>query len=181
MAARRLIALMIVLLGISTALAILAPRDSNDPTPTTAEAPHKGQPASSGGHEQGFTSEEPAGDPGEKHVHLKISNAPPPTIHVLPGQQLILNISGSFGDDVEIPGFGLVETVTPFAPAVFDFNADETGTFGVDTVESHRHVARIVVGAVPPNPKPKPKRGSGSSGSGSHGVKGRVPVSPKPQ
>lgn len=186
MAARRLIIVMVVLLGISTVAAAVAPRSGNDSGSDPAN-PRPGTPARGAGG--GSTGYAPLGESGVERVHVRISNAATRTIFVAPGDELVLTVSGSFGDDIEIPGLGLVETMTENAPAVFDILVDEAGTFGVRAVEADRLVATIEVSEVPRKPGPhaapqKPEgkgRPSGAAGGVPHDVQGSVPAGPEAQ
>jgi hypothetical protein len=152
MAARRLVIVMLVLLAVSTLAAALVPAPESDQgaeeTTGRGSAPPRGGPADGSA---------PA-VPGRRAVvsRIRISNRRPPTIALRPGDQLTLQVSASFGDDVTIPAFGLTETMTPLAPASFDLIVDRAGTFAVRTVETVRLVGRIK--ATTPKPKPPPKR-----------------------
>ena len=84
---------------------------------------------------------------------IRISNRQPPTIVLRPGDQLQLAVSGSFGDEITIPGFGLTETMTRFAPASFDLIVDRAGRFPIRAIGADRLVGRIKAA------EPKPKRG----------------------
>lgn len=153
MAARRLIIVMVVLLAISTLAAAFIPTTPKNPaggTTATDGNPRQGRGPVSGGNQ---LSEAPLGGHGLVNARVRISNAPAKVIAVRPGDQLVLEVAGSFGDDVEIPGLGMVETMSNYSPAVFDIYADEAGTFGVRTVETNLLVAKIVVSAVPPKLK----------------------------
>jgi len=189
MAARRLVVVMVVLLGISTAAAALAPRSSNDDPPPPApggQGPKQNDPL-----RKGATGYGPLAKPGVERVHVRISNAAPRTIVVRPGDELILAVSGAFGDDIEIPGLGLVETMTVNAPAVFDILADETGAFPVRAADANRLVATIDVTTKPPKARParnQAKRRQGShagpsksASGGAHHFKRSLPAGPKPQ
>ena len=162
MAARRLIIIMVVLLGISTIAAAFAPvREEEKPaTPPRTERP---QPDDDGGEGSDI-----------KRVKVRVNNRPSPTIRVEPGQELILSISSRFGDDVEIPALGLVETMSPLAPAVFDLYLDEPTAFGISTVGSERLVAKVVV-------SDEPATSAGAAGGGAQRVERGVPAGPDPQ
>ncbi len=176
MAARRLVIVMIVLLAVSTLAAAFIPapkKDKGAGTTTTQQNPQR-HPAS--GSEE---NPEPPAAPGLVNARVHISNEPPKEILVPPGDQLVLEVSGSFGDDVEVPELGIVETMSPFAPAVFDLVATDEGTFGVRTVETNLLVARIVVQALPKPAVNVPVKGSSTVASaGSHGVKRGVAAGP---
>jgi hypothetical protein len=152
-AARRLVIVMVVLLGLSTLATALVPApDRRDEPATTAEGP-TGEKRDTG--RSGY-----APLPGRVvQGHLAISNEPQPDIQVRPGDQLKLMVSGPVGDDVEIPAFGLTETLSPQAAARFDILVDRPGAFEVRAVEADRLIGRIVSCAAR-----SPARGDGSRG-----------------
>lgn len=165
MAARRLIVVMLVLLGISTAIAILAP----DPAQRTAESGGTEQPADPGPEAtagpsgtsgpKGVTGESAPGTQGkgagksaEKAGSDTISavvalgrNDQPETICIRPGSRLVLTVRTDFPVDVSLPSFGRVSPATQFAPAVFDLLLpDESGSYKVETLEGGRRIATIL-------------------------------------
>lgn len=172
MAARRLVIVMLVLLAISTLAAAFiptTPEDSGNDTTPTATNP---QPGKDSGDGSDLIDATPPPGKGLVDAKVRISNAPPKTIAIQPGEELVLEVSGMFGDDVEIPGLGLVETMGSYSPAVFDIYADETGTFDVRTVETDLLVARIVVSAIPPKPELPGRTGKGDGAAAGQGAAG---------
>jgi hypothetical protein len=129
---------MLVLLVISTlAAAFLPTPHKNQATPVQKR---KRQPNPSG-HPPRPT------DTGLLLVsRMLVSNRPPKTVRIERGDELRLEVSAPFGDDVEIPALGLTGAVTPFAPAQFDLLASKIGTFGVRTVNSGRLAGQLLVG-----------------------------------
>jgi hypothetical protein len=141
MAARRLVIVMLVLLGLSTLVAALVPgpdRSTPAGTGTIDTRPRAGSPGTAGSA------------PGGRLVQrlLRISTRPA-TVAVRPGDQLRLAVGGSYGDEITIPAFGLTETMTPYAPARFDLIVPEVGSFPILAGESGRLIGRIRSRAAP--------------------------------
>ncbi len=136
MAARRLVVVMLVLLAISTLATVLLPRPDHRVTPattTTREPPVDVSP--------------PRAATGLLLVaRMQISGGQPKTVRIERGDELRLEVEAPFGADVEIPGFGLTEPVTPFAAASFDLLATATGRFPVRIVDPQRLVGQVLVG-----------------------------------
>ena len=111
MAARRLILVMLVLLGLSTLVAAIVPApERSGEGPGTATGPAGGpRPARPS---QGV----PSGGGGLVKARIEISHRAPEVVRVKPGQRLVLLVGGQVGDDISIPEFGLTETMTPSAP-----------------------------------------------------------------
>jgi hypothetical protein len=139
-AARRLVIVMLVLLGISTLAAALLPPPKRR-SATTAEQPKAK-------HDRGRKGNAPRGTKGGMLLvaRMRISNQPPKSVRIEQGDELRLDVVAPFGDDIEIPGFGLTAAVTPFAPAEFDLFAARIGTFPVRAVDSGRLAGRLLVG-----------------------------------
>jgi hypothetical protein len=130
MAARRLVALMLVLLAVSTlAAALTAPAPEREPR-TTEDA---GEPRSrnrSGRLIEGA---------------LDASSRRPDTVEVQSGDQLALTVRSPIPGQVEIPAFGLLEDVAPRAPARFDLLLERPGRFEVRLAGRGRLIGAIVV------------------------------------
>jgi hypothetical protein len=134
MAARRLLIVMLVLLGISILGGTLLPTQrARDRTTTATE-----------------TTEEPivrdTVPPGK--LLRRTIEVPAPVQKAIPvnvGDQLLLLVASKKHDEVEIPKLGLVDAVDPFAPARFDILAVEAGSFPIRLVAADRRVGRIVV------------------------------------
>ena len=139
MAARRLLIVMLILLGLSTlAAALVPPRTTDDDgttetsTEATASIPTNTTP--SGLYSPGVVVV-------KKGVAVLFANA---------GDQIELAVCSDEPDQVEVPSFGLVDTVARNKPALFDLLFEEEGTYGVQLVDADRVVARFKVG--PPKP-----------------------------
>lgn len=140
MAARRLVIVMLVLLAVSTLAAALVPTpESDDPRPVATDTATSGQ-----GPEPDAGA---AGSPEGRLVARRIrvgEGEKPRSVEVRSGDQLLLLVSGRLADDIAIPAFGLVETMTPFSPARFDLIVDRTGRFPIRAERAARVVGRIV-------------------------------------
>lgn len=144
MAARRLLIVMLILLGISSVLAIALPKpDRSDPTPdepavtgssgatgttgasgtTGAAGPGLaagGKPATGGGTAGKRPGRGTTG-PGEtRHETVQLETRKPVEINANPGSRLVLTVKSREGSLVEIEGLGLTGFADPYAPAVFD-------------------------------------------------------------
>jgi len=142
MAARRLIIVMLVLLGISTAVAIITPVPEEDAaeervTGTTGETGSTGT--------TGETAPEEA-EPAESNlVEATVkSGEEPKTVKASPGDRLVLQVDPGRASDVEVTGLGLTGTTTPYAPAYFDVRLpSKPGTYEVVDVDSEKELAVI--------------------------------------
>lgn len=133
MAARRLIAVMLVLLFLSSLAAALAPPveepAEEGSTPTTSE-PARPEPADDG---KVLRERLDAGAKGE------------PTIEATVGDQLQLRVSGDRVATIELGGIGASDDVGPEAPASFDVLLNRAGTFPVRILESGERIGAISV------------------------------------
>ena len=133
MAARRLMIVMVVLLGMSALAAALAPRpqggDESTTTTTTAKREHR----------------EPTGGQLIERT-IDAQSKRPQTITVPVGDQLSLRVKSSRPGEVEIPDLGLLENVTPVDPARFDVLASSKGRHELRLVGSERPVGLLEFG-----------------------------------
>jgi len=141
MAARRLLIVMLLLLGISSLGAWLIPSQRLErarTTTTTESAPPDDLPRG-----------------GLVTATIRVGGRKLPVVEMRLGQQLILRVRADLRDDVEVPGLGLVEAVDPVTPARFDLLPTEPGRYPVRLVQGNRTVARIDVAAAhkPPSAK----------------------------
>jgi hypothetical protein len=139
MAARRLLIVMLVLLGISTLAAALVPQHSlrspNTRTATTTTTPTAtAAPA--------LPTRYKLLVPGKKGF---------PVIPVHVGDQFTVLARSRFPTQLSIPSFGLVGFAAPNAPAIFNLLPESPGRFGVVFEPSGKVVARIC--AFPRNAK----------------------------
>jgi hypothetical protein len=133
LAARRLLILMLAVLGVSTlAAALLAPPPEREQTETTTEeSPPTGSSSKGGGR--------------LIEAQASVSTRRPEKFELRPGDQLSLTVRSRAGGQVEIPAFGLIEDVGPSDPARFDLLAERPGEFEVRLVDRKRVLGRIVV------------------------------------
>ena len=137
MAARRLLIVMLVLLGVSTLAAALV---GNRPL---GEEGTDSTIASETETETIPTDTVPEG-PLLKPLAIDVGGK----VQVIPlevGEQLTLIVRSKRTDQLEIPALGLLEPVAPNAPARFDILARAPGNYGMRFVEADRLVARIEV------------------------------------
>ncbi len=135
MAARRLLIILMILLGISTVAAILAPprpeeNEGSDTGTTSTKAATTAQPGSGG---KLLRATIDAGDPQTEVVPLST------------GDELELQVRSKRPDQVEIPALGLVEPVSRDAPALFDLLLEDPGDYEVVLVEADRLAGRLEV------------------------------------
>jgi hypothetical protein len=142
-AARRLLILMLVLLGVSTIAAALVPVDRNagdEQTTNTTTA----------------TRQRPTGELVPKSIDANAEE--PKTIRVHVGDQLQLRVkSPKRPDEVEIPALDELDDVDPDADAHFDLLLFDAGTYQVRLVDAQRKIGEIVVRSRQP---PKDSNGS---------------------
>jgi hypothetical protein len=135
MAARRLMIVMLVLLGISLITATLVPvpdREGTDTTTTTSSAEGITAPRErEGSRLLQRTIREGAGKAEEVRVEV--------------GDQLRLTVRARHPDEVELAGLGELAYVDPYAPAVFDLRAFEPGSHAVRLLEADRVIGRVVI------------------------------------
>lgn len=133
MAARRLLIIMLVLLGISSVLAVVV-REPRPGDPKTGETSVTGTEGNTGtGAATGPSSEDTgrstsrnereSGPDGEHAVSARtvvMGGRQPERIRVKAGSRLIVTVKSDRGSEVEINGLGLAGFADPFAPAYFD-------------------------------------------------------------
>jgi hypothetical protein len=148
MAARRLLIVMLVLLGLSTLAAALVPqhaihRDTTTGTTTTQPPPTTTQAAPSASYIP----------PTKITVGDKKFPVVSP-VHV--GQQLTLLVASRVPTQLQIKEFGQVSFAAPNAPARFELLPTTPGNFGIQFLPSGKAAAQIRV--VAPGVKKKPKK-----------------------
>ncbi len=136
MAARRLLIVMLILLGLSTLAAALIPPRSQvgDRTRTTTTSTETTTPDTL-----------PRGQ--LLRARIKIGGRRLPVVPIELGDELRLEVGCDCRDQVEIPGLGLVEPVEPLTPAFFDLLPPDPGDYGIRLVGRDRAVARVQVTA----------------------------------
>jgi hypothetical protein len=152
MVARRLLILLLVLLGISTLAAALAPvKSPNDAktteTTTTATTPAAPPPKSAGLFKYTIDADS---------KKLKV-------VELYVGEELQLTVTSHLLDQISIPELGEVEPVSPDAAAKFDLLLDEAGDYAVRLVDENRLVGRLQVN---PGARPEKDRGKANAHRG---------------
>jgi hypothetical protein len=163
MAARRLVIIMLVLLGVAAGLAALAPdRESGEDTVGSSETETTTETEAAAAEPSGDT--ETASGPQTEGPQvpltfdIKVGGKKLPVVPVEPGEPFSLVVRSQAADQVEIPRLGLIDAVGPGAPARFELLAEAEGDLGVRLVNAERLVARIEV-------RSEAREGSGRPGS----------------
>ena len=143
-AARRLIAILLVLLFLTSLATALAPvqnasksvSSSTSSTQTTAEAPR--------------SDTEPGLDPpsGNRLIDQTIvaSASHPEVVRARVGDQLRLTVTSDRSGTIELAGLGSAEDIGTEQPADFDVILRDEGSFPVQFLGEDREFARIKVG-----------------------------------
>lgn len=144
MAARKLIVALVVLLAISTALAVLASdiEESREGSREDSEAANSTSAFDS--TDPGWRSPAPRNDGRviEREIEAQL---PMEVIKVRVGDRLILEVKGSVATGVFIPELGRYEFLDPVAPARFDLLVSEPGELEVRTSDHGAPIAVIHV------------------------------------
>jgi hypothetical protein len=150
MAARRLLIVMLILLGLSTLAAALVPTRPNEDEGTGSTIASEATES-----ESSAADTVPPGKP--LGLTIRVGKGPVKVVPIHVGDQLTLIVRSTRADQLEIPSLGLLETVAPGLPARFEVFARAKGSLGIRYVDADRLVARI---QVQPPKKPKPKAGA---------------------
>jgi hypothetical protein len=136
MAARRLLIVMLILLGLSTLAAALVPQHAlrgGTTSDTTTTQPTTTAP----------TETSPAFVPSTK---ITVGGKKFPIVSPVPvGEQLVLLVRSHLPTQLEIPEFGQVGFATPEAPARFELLPTVPGTFGILFAPAGKVAAQIRV------------------------------------
>jgi len=146
---------MLVLLGISSVIAIVVPEPNRDDPPaeqsatgatgatggtgsegTTGEAGATGQTGATGTTgatgATGKNDQAPTAVPGVVNRTVSLDSKRPERIKAKTGSRMVLTVESRTGSEVEVEGLGLAGFADPYAPAVFDIVfPGEPGTFKV--------------------------------------------------
>ena len=149
MAPRRLILAMVLLLALSTVIAVLAP----DPREQTTERPERTAPergttgeAEPRSPQRGETEAAPAERPEVVAEASVRAGGRPERVAAGPGQRLILEGTSGEALEIAIPKLGLTATVDRWAPAVFDILLPERReSLEVVPLSGGKTIARIQV------------------------------------
>jgi hypothetical protein len=164
MAARRLLIVMLVLLGLSTLAAALVPQRTLRESGTTGTTTSQPTTTSAG------TPPNPA---FQRPTKITVGGKKFPVvspIHV--GDQLSLLVRSRIPGEIEIPEFGLFGFASPDTPARFELLPQTPGKFGIVFVATGEPAAQIVV--VAPSAKKKGKGKKKGSKSRARGGSGRA-------
>jgi hypothetical protein len=155
MAARRLLIVMLVLLGLSTLAAALVPQrtlNEGDTTGTTTTQP---------------TTTAPTAVPNPAFLRptkITVGGKKFPVVSPIPvGDRLRLVVRSRFPAEIAIPEFGLLAFASPDAPARFELLPDTPGTFGILFAASDKPAGQIRVVA-PAASEPGGKKGGKEQG-----------------
>jgi hypothetical protein len=124
MAARRLLIVMLVLLGLSTLAAALVPQRTLNEGGTTATTTTQ-------------TTTTAVPNPSfRRPIKITVGKSAAgkklfPQVRAQVGDQFTLLVRSSFPTQIAIPEFGLIGFGTPDTPARFELLADTPGTFGI--------------------------------------------------
>ncbi len=160
MAARRVLIVLVVLLGLSTLAAALVPQRSLRGGGTTGTTTTQS------------TTTAPAATPNPAFLRptkITVGGKKFPVVSpITVGDQLRLLVRSLVPAEIAIPEFGLVAFASPDAPARFELLPDTPGTFGILFAASGKPAGQIEVVAPSAKPsgkkggKPKTKKGSSS-------------------
>lgn len=155
MAARRLLIVMLIMLGVLTLATALAPQRGDD-AKTPAEISTQPKARAPGQERQGVLLKVTidANDAAARKVPRQVTA----------GDQLQLQVTSKQPDQVEIPAFGQIQPVTRDTPAYFDLLLDKPGLYEVKLVDAGRLAGVIEVNPAAP---PGSDRGKGRSRHGS--------------
>jgi hypothetical protein len=136
MAARRLLIVMLVLLGVSTLAAALVPQRTLNEAGTTGTTTT-----------QPTTPTAPVPSPAFlRPTKITVGGKKFPVVSPIKvGDQLSLLVRSRFPAEIEIPEFGLVGFASPNAPARFELLPDSPGTFGILFAASGKPAGQIEV------------------------------------
>lgn len=126
-----------VLLAISTAVAIIAPQPAQRVATPVATDPQPPPPQEAGWPEANLST--------RLHSVVGDEDGKPKRIAALIGDQLRLEITGDSGRVIAIPDLGLVATQSRTAPASFDILLTRAGNFPVFDAGNGEQLARIEV------------------------------------
>jgi hypothetical protein len=160
MAARRLLIVMLVLLGLSTLAAALVPQRTLNEGSTTGTTTTQS------------TTTAPTAVPNPAFLRptkITVGGKKFPVVSPIPvGDQLRLVVRSRFPAEIEIPEFGLLGFASPDAPARFELLPDTPGTFGILFAASDKPAGQIKVVAPPAS-----NSGGGKDGKGKGGKKAK--------
>ena len=148
MAARRLLIVMLILLGLSTlAAALLPPQALREDTTGTTSSTEVTETTPTDTVPRGEELPQQRIKVGGRRI--PVVSCPPPLRRagrctpIEPGDQLSLVVSSRKADELEMPAFGLVDSVGPNEPARFEILVTSPGSYKIRFVSTGRIAARI--------------------------------------
>lgn len=137
MAARRLLIIMLILLGISSVIAIALPKPDREDSPpqepvVTGTSGATGATGSTGDAGTPEEKVEPGDAVATAEAKVDLDAKKPAEIKAKPGTRIIVSVTSEKGSEVEITGLGRTGFADQYAPAVFDLILpSEPGQFQV--------------------------------------------------
>jgi hypothetical protein len=156
-AARRLLIIMLVLLGLSTLAAALVPQRNLNEGETTGGTTTQTGPT---------VTTTPAPEIVPPVAEISVGGRKFPVVPVSVGDQFTLLVFSRRPREIAIPEFGLVGFATPETPARFELLMETAGTFGIVFTGSGKAAGRIEV-SDPSAKKKRKARPRAPAGSGS--------------
>jgi hypothetical protein len=150
MAARRLLILMLILLGVSTLAAALVPTPGGDDGESEeTERESTGAIGAETRPEGGAAAQPKAGKPRERgkslDASIKLGGGKIPVVPIKVGDNLSLEIRSKRRGLLEIPALGRVEAIAPGTSAFFDIRGREPASYGIRFLGGEKVVARVEV------------------------------------
>jgi hypothetical protein len=130
---RRLVILVVVLMGLTALAASVAPTPENPRNEARRTPSPSPAPATS------------AGDPAAVSLTLDARQHQPQEIQATVGDDIALEVKADIADSVVIEGLDAVEAVAPDSPAYFDLFADRAGTYPIRLEDSGRQLGELVI------------------------------------
>lgn len=151
MAPRRLLAVMLGLLVLSSLAASLVPVSNRDQLDTTSPT-------------TGAIRPDPKlpSDGRLLHESFRLGSGKRPVIEAQVGDQLALTVTAGRPATLELEGLGATADVDPDTPARFDVLLLDKGSFQISEIASGRSVGTIRVGSQTAKPEAGKKAGGGS-------------------
>ena len=148
MAARRLLILMLILLGVSTLAAALVPTPGGDDGENEDTEREETEPI--GAETEGGAAAEPKAGKAEESgksldAEIKLGGGKIPVVPIKVGDNLSLEIRSKRRGLLEIPALGRVEAVAPGTSAFFDIRGREPASYGIRFLGGEKVVARVEV------------------------------------
>jgi plastocyanin len=118
---------------------------ASTPTDLPATTPTPGKPNGS----TPSNTADPSGEQADVTINVTVAkgkvNPSGATVKVKAGQTVLITAVSDAADEVHVHGYDKELPLTPNKPASVTFTADQKGTFEVETHESDKLVAKLVV------------------------------------